>query len=119
MTKHIIAIGGGGFGRNDSTHLIENYLPMITLQKSEDYRKNSEKLLFETTNAIAKINNEINIRINQFNKNEIANIENLRNIDTTLKVLKEEIYANNNNFKSEEIAKELKVLAKTISLIKK
>ncbi len=90
-----------------------------TLQKTEDYRKNNEKLLFQTTNAISKINNEIDIRINQFNKNEIANIENLRSIDETLKALKEEINSSSRNLNSEEIAKELKVLAKTISLIKK
>ena len=30
MTKNIIAIGGGGFGRKDSSNLIENYILNLT-----------------------------------------------------------------------------------------
>ena len=89
-----------------------------SLTKNEDLRKNYDNLIIESSNAISKINNDINIRINQYNKNEIANIENLRNIDKNLNKLKEEISTSKNEA-SEEIAKEIQVLAKTISLIKK
>ena len=88
------------------------------LIKNEDLRKNYDNLIIESSNAVSKINNEINIRINQYNKYEIANIENLRNIDDNLKKLKETINLSKNEA-SEEIAKEIQVLAKTISLIKK
>ncbi len=88
------------------------------LAKNEDLRKNYDNLIVESSNAISKINNEVNIRMNQYNKNEIANIENLRNIDEDLKNLKEEIKISKNE-DSEEIAKEIQILAKTISLIKK
>ncbi len=30
MKKHVVAIGGGGFGRNDSSYLIENYILNLT-----------------------------------------------------------------------------------------
>jgi len=89
-----------------------------SLTKNEDLRKNYDNLIIESSHAISKINNEINIRINQYNKNEIANIENLRNIDENLNKLKEEINTSKNQA-SEEIAKEIQILAKTISLIKK
>ncbi len=89
-----------------------------SLQKSESARENYEKLIVEITSVISKINSEINIRLNQYNKSEIANIENLRNIDENIKLLKEEIQKGDNN-QSQEIAKEIQVLAKTISLIKK
>ena len=56
--------------------------------------------------------------ITRTNKNEIANIENLRNIDENLNKLKEEINTSKNQA-SEEITKEIQLLAKTISLIKK
>ena len=42
MTKHIVAIGGGGFGRNKSSYLIEKYI----LNLSE---KNSPKICFIPT----------------------------------------------------------------------
>ena len=89
-----------------------------SLTKNEDLRKNYDNLIIESSHAISKINNEINIRINQYNKNEIANIENLRNIDENLNKLKEEINTSKNQA-SEEITKEIQLLAKTISLIKK
>ena len=89
-----------------------------SLQKSDSARENYEKLIVEITSVISKINSEINIRLNQYNKSEIANIENLRNIDENIKLLKEEIQKGDNN-QSQEIAKEIQVLAKTISLIKK
>jgi len=88
------------------------------LTKNEDLRKNYDNLIIESSNAVSKINNEINIRINQYNKNEVANIENLRNIDENLNKLKEEINKSKTEA-SEEIAREIQVLAKTISLIKK
>ncbi|MDA9558759.1 MotA/TolQ/ExbB proton channel family protein [Alphaproteobacteria bacterium] len=89
-----------------------------SLTKNEELRKNYDNLIIESSNAISKINNEINIRVNQYNKNEIANIENLRNIDENLNKLKEEINTSKNQA-SEEITKEIQLLAKTISLIKK
>ena len=89
-----------------------------SLTKNEDLRKNYDNLIIESSHAISKINNEINIRINQYNKNEIANIENLRNIDENLNKLKEEINTSKNQA-SEEITKEIQLLAKTISLLKK
>ena len=89
-----------------------------SITKNEDLRKNYDNLIIESSNAVSKINNEINIRINQYNKNEIANIENLRNIDENINKLKEEINISKNEA-SEEIAQEIQVLAKTISLIKK
>ena len=42
MKKHIIAIGGGGFGRKDSSDLIEKYI--ISLSE-----KNSPKICFLPT----------------------------------------------------------------------
>jgi hypothetical protein len=89
-----------------------------SLTKNEELRKNYDNLIIESSNAVSKINNEINIRVNQYNKNEIANIENLRNIDENLNKLKEEINTSKNQA-SEEITKEIQLLAKTISLIKK
>ena len=52
------------------------------------------------------------------NKNEINNSENLRGIEEHLKGLKEHIYRNNED-NTKELAKEIQVLAKTVSLIKK
>ncbi len=89
-----------------------------SLEKNENSRKDLESLLVTVTSAITKINDEINIRVSQSYKNEIASIEHLRNIDNTLKLLKEDIKKSNTE-NTEELLKEIKVLSKTISFNKK
>ena len=88
------------------------------LTKSEESRKNFESLIIELGKTISKINNELNIRSAQYNNNEINNSENLRGIEEHLKGLKEHIYRNKED-NTKELAKEIQVLAKTVSLIKK
>ena len=67
---------------------------------------------------MVKINNEVSLRLGQYNKNELANVESLNTIGEQLRDLKQQInYKNNEN--SNELIKEIQVLAKTISLIKK
>ncbi len=86
--------------------------------KSEQSRKNFENLVLESSKVIVKINNEISLRVGEYNKNEIANIETLRNLEEQLKGLKEQININKEE-NTKELAKEIQVLAKTVSLIKK
>ena len=64
------------------------------------------------------MNDEINLRINHYNNNEMANLEHLRNIDTTLLTLKDELNSDKDEI-AKQLAKELNLLSKTISLIKK
>ena len=75
-----------------------------------------EDLIIESSKVISKINNEISIRMNQYNKNEVTNLENIRNIDDQLKDIKEIINSNKEN-NTKDLAKEIQILAKTISLI--
>ena len=65
-----------------------------------------------------KINNEISIRVGQYNKNELANVDSLNKIEEQLRGLSEQINNKNNN-NNDELAKEIQVLAKTISLMNK
>lgn len=92
-----------------------NNLEKVIL-RSEESRKYFEDLVIESSKVMVKINNEINLRVGQYNKNELANIETLRSLELQLKDLKEQV---NNNSNSNELAKEIQILAKTISLIKK
>ncbi len=89
-----------------------------SLEKSENSRKTLEELIEKSVNTISKINDEINIRNNQFQKSEIISIEHLRNIDNNIEVLKSQL-KDENILQFEELSSQIKVLAKTISLIKK
>ena len=86
--------------------------------RNEQSRKNFEDLIIESSKVMVKINNEVSLRLGQYNKNELANVESLNTIGEQLRDLKQQInYKNNEN--SNELIKEIQVLAKTISLIKK
>ena len=89
-----------------------------SLEKSENSRKTLEELVEKSVNTISKINDEINIRNNQFQKGEIISIEHLRNIDNNIEVLKSKL-KDENILQFDELSSQIKVLAKTISLIKK
>ena len=89
-----------------------------SLEKSENSRKALEELIEKSVNTISKINDEINIRNNQFQKGEIISIEHLRNIDNNIELLKNQL-KDENILQLEELSSQIKVLAKTISLIKK
>ena len=95
---------------------------IIKLQENleiiENSRKNLESLIENTVNSISKINDEINIRNNQFQKSEIISIEHLRNIDNNIEVFKDQL-KNDNIIQLQELSSQVKILAKTISLIKK
>ena len=67
---------------------------------------------------MVKINNEISIRVGQYNKNELANVDSLNKIEEQLRGLREQINNKNNN-NNDDLAKEIQVLAKTISLMNK
>ena len=85
--------------------------------KSEESRKNFENLIIESSKVMIKINNEINLRVGQYNKNELANNETLRGLEEQLRALKEQITSSKQT-NTDELAKEIQVLAKTISLKK-
>ena len=89
-----------------------------SLEKSENSRKTLEELVEKSVNTISKINDEINIRNNQFQKGEIISLEHLRNIDNNIEVLKSQL-KDENILQFDELSSQIKVLAKTISLIKK
>ena len=86
--------------------------------KSEQSKKNFEDLIVESSKVMVKINNEISIRVGQYNKNELANVDSLNKIEEQLRGLREQINKKNNN-NNDELAKEIQVLAKTISLMNK
>ena len=88
------------------------------LEKNEKSRKTFEELIEKSVSTISKINDEINIRNNQFQKGEIISIEHLRNIDNNIEVLKSQL-KDDNILQLEELSSQIKILAKTISLIKK
>ena len=88
------------------------------IMKSEQSRKNFEDLIVESSKVMVKINNEISIRVGQYNKNELANVDSLNKIEEQLRGLREQINNKNNN-NNDELAKEIQVLAKTISLMNK
>ena len=88
------------------------------MMKSEQSRKNFEDLIVESSKVIVKINNEISIRVGQYNKNEVANVNALNKIEEQLRELREQINNKNTN-NNDELAKEIQVLAKTISLMNK
>ena len=88
------------------------------LERIENSRKNLESLIENTVSSITKINDEINIRNNQFQKSEIISIEHLRNIDNNIEVFKDQL-KNDNIIQLQELSSQVKILAKTISLIKK
>ena len=97
----------------DSLNNLEKFI-----MKSEQSRKNFEDLIVESSKVMVKINNEISIRVGQYNKNELANVDSLNKIEEQLRGLREQINKKNNN-NNDELAKEIQVLAKTISLINK
>lgn len=86
--------------------------------KNEQSRNNFEDLIIESSKVMVKINSEINLRVGQYNKNERANIVSLNKIEEQLIDLKEQINKKN-NINNDELAKEVQVLSKTISLMKK
>ena len=89
-----------------------------SLEKSESSRKNLEELIEKSVNTISKINDEINIRNSQFQKGEIISIEHLRSIDNNIQALKGQI-KEEDILKIDELTSQIKILSKTISLIKK
>ncbi|GIS23723.1 MAG: hypothetical protein CM15mP124_2030 [Alphaproteobacteria bacterium] len=97
----------------DSLNNLEKFI-----MKSEQSRKNFEDLIVESSKVMVKINNEISIRVGQYNKNELANVDSLNKIEEQLRGLREQINNKNNN-NNDELAKEIQVLAKTISLMNK
>ena len=97
----------------DSLNNLEKFI-----MKNEQSRKNFEDLIVESSKVMVKINNEISIRVGQYNKNELANVDSLNKIEEQLRGLREQIKNKNNN-NNDELAKEIQVLAKTISLINK
>ena len=88
------------------------------IMKNEQSRKNFEDLIIESSKVMVKINNEISIRVGQYNKNELANVDSLNKIEEQLRGLREQINNKNNN-NNDDLAKEIQVLAKTISLMNK
>ncbi len=88
------------------------------IMKNEQSRKNFEDLIVESSKVMVKINNEINIRVGQYNKNELANVNSLNKIEEQLREIREQINNKNNN-NNDDLAKEIQVLAKTISLMNK
>ncbi len=97
----------------DSLNNLEKFI-----MKSEQSRKNFEDLIVESSKVMVKINNEISIRVGQYNKNELANVDSLNKIEEQLRGLREQINKKNND-NNDELAKEIQVLAKTISLMNK
>jgi biopolymer transport protein ExbB/TolQ len=97
----------------DSLSNLEKYIT-----KSEQSRKNFEDLIIESSKVMVKINNEISIRVGQYNKNELANVGSLNKIEEQLRGLREQIN-NRKNDNNDELAKEIQILAKTISLMNK
>ena len=97
----------------DSLNNLEKFI-----MKSEQSRKNFEDLIIESSKVMVKINNEISIRVGQYNKNELANVDSLNKIEEQLRGLREQINKKNND-NNDELAKEIQVLAKTISLMNK
>ncbi len=97
----------------DSLNNLEKFI-----MKGEQSRNNFEDLIIESSKVIVKINNEISLRVGQYNKNELANLESLNKIDEQLRELREQI-SKKNNHNNDELAKEIQVLAKTISLMNK
>ena len=88
------------------------------LERSENSRKNVEELIENTASTITKINDEINIRNNQFQKGELISIEHLRNIDNNIEVFKNKL-KDDNIPQLQDLSSQIKILAKTISLVKK
>ncbi len=86
--------------------------------KGEQSRNNFEDLIIESSKVMVKINNEISLRAGQYNKNELANIDSLNKIGEQLRELREQVNKKNNH-NNDELAKEIQVLAKTISLMNK
>lgn len=95
---------------------LQNIEKMMT--KSEESRRNFENLIIESSKVIVKVNNEISLRVGQYNKNEVANIEALRSLEAQIKGLKDQINIGKEH-NTKELANEIQILAKTISLIKK
>ena len=89
----------------DSLNNLEKFI-----MKSEQSRKNFEDLIIESSKVMVKINNEISIRVGQYNKNELANVDSLNKIEEQLRGLREQINKKNNN-NNNELAKEIQVLA--------
>ena len=87
------------------------------LEKSEHSRRELEDLISNAVNTITKINDEINIRNNQFQKGEMVSLDHLRNIDNNIEVFKNQIKGEN-IAQLEELSSQITLLAKTISLIK-
>ncbi|MEC8100219.1 MAG: hypothetical protein VX089_03290 [Pseudomonadota bacterium] len=88
------------------------------LEKSQTSKKNLEDLVENSVKTISKINDEINIRNNQYQKVEIISTEHLRSIDNNIETLKNQI-KEENILQLEELSSQVNLLTKTISLIKK
>ena len=97
----------------DSLNNLEKFIT-----KSEQSRINFENLIVESSKVMVKINNEISLRVGQYNKNELANLDALNKIEMQLRELKDQI-DKKNEYNNDDIAKEIQVLAKTISLMNK
>ncbi len=87
-------------------------------EKNESNRKSLEQIITNSINTLSKINDEIDFRLNQSNQTAISNLEHIRNIDNSLLLIRDNL-KNNSFVTTEELSKEIKLLAKTISLIKK
>ena len=88
------------------------------LERSENSRKNMEELIENSVSTIAKINDEINIRNSQFQKGELISIEHLRNIDNNIEIFRNKV-KDDNIPQLQDLSSQIKILAKTISLLKK
>ena len=75
-------------------------------------------MIENTASTITKINDEINIRNNQFQKGELISIEHLRKIDNNIEVFKNKL-KDDNIPQLQDLSSQIKILAKTISLVKK
>ena len=70
----------------DSLNNLEKFIT-----KSEQSRINFENLIVESSKVMVKINNEISLRVGQYNKNELANLDALNKIEMQLRELKDQI----------------------------
>ena len=80
--------------------------------------KLKKDVIVKSINVLSKINDEIDFRLNQSEQTAISNLEHIRNIDNSLTYIKENLKTDQETMTT-ELSKEIKILAKTISLIKK
>ena len=96
-------------GLNKMTELFE---------KNENSKKNLEDVIVKSINVLSKVNDEIDFRLNQSEQTAISNLEHIRNIDNSLTSIKDNLKTDQEAMTT-ELSKEIKILAKTISLINK